>query len=178
MRTAFHQQNGILSLVRRLFSTMADRHLVLLRVVLGLIFFAHGAQKVFGWFGGPGYEPIMQWFTSQHIPAPLAWLAIAAELVGGLTLAVGLLARLSALGIVVNMTVATLTVGLPNGLFMNWFGQQKSEGIEFYLLAIVIGLTLVQQGAGPWSIDRAVARQWGLANQNWERKQYESLPTH
>jgi putative oxidoreductase len=164
-------------LARQMFSTATDMHLVMLRVVLGLIFFAHGAQKLFGWFGGPGYGPIMHWFASQHIPAPLAWLAIAAEFAGGLILTLGFLARLSALGIVANMIVATLTVGLPNGLFMNWFGNQKSEGIEFYLLAIVIGWTLVLQGAGPWSIDRAVARKLAFACTHLEGKQYESLQT-
>jgi putative oxidoreductase len=144
--------------VRQLLSTTCDIHLVLFRVVLGLIFFAHGAQKVFGWFGGPGYGAIMGWFASQHIPVPLAWLAIAAELVGGLTLTIGWLGRLSAFGIVVNMAVATIMVGLPNGLFMNWFGTQKSEGIEFYLLAIVLGATVVLKGAGPWSVDHAIIR--------------------
>jgi putative oxidoreductase len=163
------------TLIVRMLSTTPDMHLLILRVVLGLIFFAHGAQKVFGWFGGPGYGPIMQWFTSQHIPMLLAWLAITAEFVGGLTLTFGFLARLSAFGIVVNMVVATLTIGLPNGLFMNWFGNQKSEGIEFYLLAIVIGMTIVLQGAGPWSIDRAVARWLDFPQAHLEAREYESL---
>lgn len=178
MKTVMNLPGSTMRLARPMFSTTTDVHLVILRVVFGLIFFAHGAQKVFGWFGGPGYGPIMHWFASQHIPVPLAWLATAEEFAGGLTLTIGFLARLSALGIVVNMTVATLTVGLPNGLFMNWFGNQKSEGIEFYLLAIVIGSTLVLQGAGPWSIDRAVARRLVFVHTHLEGKQYESLQTN
>jgi putative oxidoreductase len=71
----------------------------------------------------------------------------------------GFFTRIAALGIVVNMVVATAMVGLPNGLFMNWFGNQKGEGIEFYLLAIVIGLTLILQGSGRWSVDRILAQQ-------------------
>ena len=142
-----------------LFGTGEDEHLFISRVTLGTIFFAHGLQKTLGWFGGPGYAGIMQWFTQQHIPAPLAWLAIMAELLGGLGLIVGLLTRIAALGIVVNMVVATLTVGLSNGLFMNWFANQRGEGIEFYLLAIVLGLTLIVQGAGPWSLDRTISNR-------------------
>jgi putative oxidoreductase len=67
--------------------------------------------------------------------------------------------RIAALAIVVNMVVARLTIGLPNGLFMNWFANQKGEGIEFYLLVIVIGVTLILQGSGMWSVDRNLARQ-------------------
>ena len=144
---------------RKIFTTSIDVHLFVLRVVLGAIFFAHGAQKTFGLFGGPGYSGIMQWFAQQHVPVPLAWLAIMAEFLGGLALMFGFFTRIAALGIVVNMVVATAMVGLPNGLFMNWFGNQKGEGIEFYLLAIVIGLTLILQGAGRWSVDRILAQQ-------------------
>lgn len=145
---------------RRIFTTSEDVHLFVLRMVLGAIFFAHGAQKTFGWFGGPGHSGIMQWFAQQHVPVPLAWLAILAEFLGGLALMFGFFTRIAALGIVVNMIVATAMVGLPNGLFMNWFGNQKGEGIEFYLLAIVIGLTMTLQGAGRWSVDRILAKQY------------------
>jgi putative oxidoreductase len=144
---------------RKILATSDDWHLFVLRVVLGAIFFAHGAQKTIGWFGGPGHSGIMQWFAHQHIPVLLAWLAIIAEFLGGLALMLGFFTRIAALGIVVNMVVATAMVGLPNGLFMNWFGNQKGEGIEFYLLVIVIGLTLILQGAGRWSVDRILAEQ-------------------
>jgi putative oxidoreductase len=146
-------------MIKKILATSEDVHLFVLRVVLGAIFFAHGAQKTFGWFGGPGYSGIMRWFAQQHVPVPFAWLAIMAELLGGLALVFGFLTRVSALGIVVNMVVATFKVGLPNGLFMNWFANQKGEGIEFYLLVIVIGVTLILQGAGRWSIDRVLARK-------------------
>jgi putative oxidoreductase len=147
-------------MIIRILSTGEDKHLFVVRMTLGAIFFAHGAQKTFGWFGGPGYGAMMQWFGQQHIPAPLAWVAIMAELLGGLGLMLGVLTRISALGIVVNMVVATLTVGLSNGLFMNWFANQRGEGIEFYLLAIVLGFILIMQGAGPWSFDRSLSRHF------------------
>ena len=101
--------------VRQLLSTTCDIHLVLFRVVLGLIFFAHGAQKVFGWFGGPGYGAIMGWFASQHIPVPLAWLAIAAELVGGLTLTIGWLGRLGPSRRAILAAAADKTAGGTDG---------------------------------------------------------------
>lgn len=144
-------------MIRKIVATSEDVHLFVLRVVLGAIFCAHGAQKTFGWFGGPGYSGIMHWFAQQHVPAPLALMAIMAEALGGLGLVFGFLTRIAALGLVVNMVVATFMVGLPNGLFMNWFANQKGEGIEFYLLVIVIGVTLILQGAGRWSVDRELA---------------------
>ena len=143
-------------MIRKVFETGEDVHLFVLRVVLGAIFFAHGLRKTFGWFGGPGYAGMMQWFAQHHISAPLAWLALMAELLGGLALMFGSFTRIAALAIVVNMVVATLT---PNGLFMNWFSNQKGEGIEFCLLVIVIGVTLILQGSGMWSVDRNLARQ-------------------
>jgi putative oxidoreductase len=100
----------------------------------------------------------MQWLAQQNIPLPLAWLAIWAELVGGLALAIGFVTRVSALGIVVNMLTATIMVGLPNGLFMNWFGDQRGEGVEFYMLASVIRAVLILQGGGRWSLDRVFTR--------------------
>src|SRR6202022_3867914 len=108
--------------MRKLLATSNDTTLTLMRLVLGVLFFAHGAQKMLGWFGGFGFSPTMNMFTSAlHIPAPLAFLAIAAEFFGGLGLIVGLLARIAAFGIAVNMTVAVLMVHLPNGPFMNWY---------------------------------------------------------
>jgi putative oxidoreductase len=72
MRHTINSEAKTTPLARQLFATTNDMHLVVLRLVLGPIFFAHRAQKIFGWFGGPGYGPIMHWFASQHTPAPLA----------------------------------------------------------------------------------------------------------
>src|SRR5436853_4295103 len=97
--------------MKRLMSTSNDVALTMLRVVLGVIFFAHGAQKMLGWFGGYGFSGTMKAFTGMmHIPAPLAFLAIAAEFFGGIGLVVGFLTRIAALGIGVNMVVAALMV--------------------------------------------------------------------
>lgn len=143
--------------MRKLLSTPNDLTLTLVRLVLGIVFFAHGAQKMLGWFGGYGFHGTMGFFTHQGIPAPLAFLAICAEFFGGLGLIFGLLSRIAAFGIMVNMLVAIATVHRFNGFFMNWFGNQKGEGYEYHLLAIVLCLVVIIKGAGALSIDRALA---------------------
>ena len=143
---------------RKLVSTPNDFTLTIVRLVLGIVFFAHGAQKMLGWFGGYGFHGTMGFFTQQMgIPAPLAFLAICAEFFGGLGLLVGLLGRVAALGIIVNMLVAIATVHHVNGFFMNWSGQQKGEGFEYHLLAIALAIVVLIKGSGAISIDRAIA---------------------
>jgi len=139
----------------RLVNTDPDNFaLTVPRLVLGVVFFAHGAQKMLGWFGGYGFSGTMGFFTHQmSIPAPLAFLAIAAEFFGGLGLIVGFLTRVAAFGITVNMLVAILMVHHQFGLFMNWAGNQKGEGIEFHLLVLAISFAIMMMGAGAFSVD-------------------------
>jgi putative oxidoreductase len=142
---------------RKLLATSDDWTLTLLRLVMGVIFFAHGAQKTFGWFGGYGFSGTMGFFTQMmHIPAPFAFLAICAEFLGGLGLILGALGRIAAFGIACNMVVAVLMVHHHFGLFMNWSGQQKGEGFEYHLLAIAIAVVLMARGSGAFSVDRAL----------------------
>ncbi len=143
---------------RKLVSTSNTWAPTVLRLTLGVVFFAHGAQKTVGWFGGPGFSQTMAGFTGMHIPAPLAFVAIAAEFLGGLGLIVGLLARIAAFGIAVNMAVAIVAVHHKFGFFMNWFGDQKGEGIEYHLLAIAIALAVMISGGGALSLDRALSK--------------------
>lgn len=141
----------------RLFKTEDDAILAILRFVLGIVFFAHGAQKVLGWFGGYGFSGTMGFFTQQmHIPALFAFLAIAAEFLGGLGLILGLLSRIASFGIAVEMIVAVALVHWQNGFFMNWYGNQKGEGFEYHLLAIAIGLAVIVKGGGAFSLDRVL----------------------
>ena len=149
---------------RKLFDTPEDYLLAFLRIVLGVVFFAHGAQKLLGWFGGPGFSGTMGMFTGYlHIPAPLAFLAIAAEFFGGLGLILGFLTRIAAFGIAVNMLVAIATVHHSYGFFMNWTGTQKGEGFEYHLLVLAITAYLIIRGAGALSVDRAIATASPLA---------------
>lgn len=144
---------------RKLISTSDDYTYTMVRLVLGVVFLAHGAQKMLGWFGGYGFSGTMGFFTqAMHIPAPLAFLAICAEFFGGLGLLVGLLGRVAAFGITMNMLVAIFTVHIHNGLFANWSGQQKGEGIEYHLLAIALLFVVMIKGSGALSIDRALSK--------------------
>lgn len=149
-----------ISLFRRLVQTHPDWSTTVLRLVLGVVMFPHGAQKVLGWFGGYGFSGTMQFFTHQaHIPALFAFLAIAAEFAGSLGLITGLFTRVAAFGIAVNMVVAILLVHQQVGFFMNWAGQYKAgqEGFEYALLAIGIAVYLMIKGGGAASADRAVS---------------------
>ena len=143
---------------RKLLSTSNDTTLTVMRLVLGTVMFAHGAQKMLGWFGGYGFHGTMGFFTGMGVPAPLAFLAICAEFFGGIGLIVGLLSRVAALGIITNMLVAVATVHVHVGFFMNWAGTQKGEGYEYHLLAIALGLLIAVKGGGALSVDRSLSR--------------------
>lgn len=145
-------------MLRRLLATENDYPTTLLRLVLGIIFFAHGAQKMLGWFGGYGFSGTMGFFTGMmHIPAPLAFLAIAAEFFGSIGLISGFLTRLAGLGILSNMFVAIAMVHHRFGFFMNWTGLQKGEGYEYHLLVLAIAIYLIIRGAGAASVDRLLS---------------------
>src|SRR6202045_3176669 len=145
-------------MIRKLFATDDSAATTILRLVLGLVFFAHGAQKMLGWFGGYGFSGTMGFFTgSMHIPAPLAFLAIASEFFGGLGLILGFLTRIAAFGIAMNMVITIAMVHRAFGFFMNWTGAQKGEGFEFHLLVLAITAFLMMRGAGTFSVDRTIA---------------------
>lgn len=132
--------------------------LTILRLVLGIVFFAHGAQKALGWFGGYGFNGTMGFFTQQlGIPAPFAFLAIMAEFLGGLGLIVGFLTRIAAFGVFCNMLVAVCMLHRHFGLFMNWAGNQKGEGYEYHLLAMAMTVAVMIAGAGAFSVDASLS---------------------
>ncbi len=145
---------------RNLMWTESDWAATILRVTLGVIFLAHGAQKVLGLFGGYGFSATMGFFTHQMgIPAPLAFLAIGAEFLGGLGLILGFLGRIAAFGILCNMVTAIALIHRQFGLFMNWAGNQKGEGIEYHLLAIAVALAVMVRGSGALSLDHLLAEK-------------------
>jgi putative oxidoreductase len=145
-------------MLRKLIATDRDIATTILRLVLGVIFFAHGAQKMLGWFGGYGFSGTMGFFTGMmHIPTLFAFLAIGAEFFGSLGLILGFLTRIAALGISCNMIVAIAMVHHQFGFFMNWTGAQKGEGFEYHLLILAVTFFLMIRGAGAYSIDRVLS---------------------
>jgi len=151
-------------MLHKLLQTREDPLLTLLRLCLGIIFFAHGAQKALGWWGGQGFSTTVNGFTGMGIPAVFAILAILAEFLGGIGLLFGLLTRIAAFGITMVMAVAVFLVHAPHGLFMNWAGNQQGEGFEYHILAIAISLTLMVRGAGALSIDHLIDRAFAGAH--------------
>ena len=143
----------------RLLRTSNSYTPTVLRVALGTVMFAHGAQKAFGWFDGYGFDGTMGFLTGAiGLPAPLAFLVIVAELAGGLALIAGFAGRLAAAGIAIVMVGAVATSHLDNGFFMNWTGAAQGEGFEFHLLAIALAGGVVLSGSGALSVDRVLAR--------------------
>ena len=144
---------------RKIIRTSDDPVLTVLRLALAIVVFPHGAQKALGLFGGFGFAGTYGFLTQQmQIPAALALLVFAAEFLAPIGLFVGFLSRVAAFGIAVDFLIAILMVHLPNGFFMNWSGQQKGEGIEFFILAIGVAIAIMIGGSGAWSIDRTLSQ--------------------
>lgn len=141
--------------IRRLFTTDAGWAALALRVPVGIIFAAHGSQKLFGWFGGYGLEGTGQWMASIGLTPGwlMALLAGSAELFGGLALVLGLLVRPAAAALAFAMIVAIFAAHIGNGLFM------ANNGYEFALALLAAAVALAISGAGRTSIDALVARR-------------------
>ncbi len=145
-------------MLKKIVSTRDDAVALVLRLALGIMFFPHGMQKLFGWFGGYGFSGTMGFFTGTlHIPALFAFLAIMAEGLGSLGLIAGFLTRIAAFGATINMIVAVYLLHWQHGFFMNWSGKQQGEGFEFHILAIAIGIALMIRGGGALSVDRMLS---------------------
>ncbi|MDO3377032.1 DoxX family protein [Geoalkalibacter halelectricus] len=140
----------------KIFNTVESNGLIFLRLGLGAVFIAHGAQKLFGWFGGAGFEATIAYFEQNFgIPMSLTILAMATEFFGGIGVVLGLLTRVAALGLAVVMVVAVVLVHLPHGFFLNWACHEAAgHGYEFNLALLAMSLTLVVSGAGNLSADK------------------------
>ena len=141
-------------LIQTVLGTHAGYGLTILRVFVGIIFAAHGSQKLFGWFGGGGLAGTAQWMESIGLtPGTLmALLSGGTEFFGGLALIVGLLARPAALGLSFTLLVAIFSVHIHNGLFM------ANNGYEFALALLGGTVAVLLEGAGKLSIDGAIAK--------------------
>jgi putative oxidoreductase len=141
------------ALIKSLTTSQAGLAALALRVPVGIIFMAHGAQKLFGWFGGYGLEGTAGWMESIGL-APgflMAFLAGSAEFFGGLFLILGLLTRPAAIVAALTMVVAIFTVHISNGLFMS------NNGYEFGLALLAASVSLAFSGAGSLSADSVIS---------------------
>jgi putative oxidoreductase len=145
-------------LIDLVFGTYASWSHLVVRLGLGIVFFAHGAQKTFGWFGGHGLSATIGGFRQMNIPPAATALAAFIECFGGLALIIGLLARPVAFALVLVMLVAIVKVHARNGFFLNFaMTPGKGHGYEFNLALIAMALSILIGGAGALSIDRLIA---------------------
>lgn len=121
----------------------------ILRLVVGVIFMAHGSQKLFGAFGGHGLQATAQGFAQMGFVPGILWgtLVGGTEFFGGLGLIAGLFTRLAALGLAIVMLVAVFKVHWKSGLFA------QNGGFEYPLTLLAVNVALLIRGAGPWSLD-------------------------
>ena len=157
---------------KKLFRTSNSYAPLTLRLLLGIVIFAHGAQKLLGWFGGFGFEGNMHYFTiDRGLPWSIGFLVILIEFFGPLALFIGFATRIASLAIMTVMTGILFTTFTDN-FFMNWYGTQKTEGFEFFLLAIGMSLSLVISGGGKLSVDR-----WLLHDKRKKNEAHPAYPT-
>lgn len=145
--------------VRALFHTESHFAPTVARITLGISILPHGAQKLFGWFGGYGFTGTMNWFTDTlHIPWIFGFAAILAEVVGGFALLAGFASRIAAATIGTVFVTAAALVHWQHGFFVNWFGNQKGEGVEYFILGLALSVIVIWYGGGSFSFDRVLTR--------------------
>jgi len=133
--------------------------LLVSRIALGAVLLPHGMQKALGLFGGYGFAGTVGFFQSMGMPYIIGVLVILAEFAGSIGVILGLGTRFMALSILMTMTGAMVMGGhIHNGFFMNWFGMQKGEGIEYFILIIGLALALVISGSGKLSVDNVISK--------------------
>ena len=147
-------------MLKKLLWTDSDITGFIARIVLGVVILPHGLQKLLGMFGGSGFSATVYHFVDSGIPSAIAALIIIGESFGALALIIGLVSRFAAFGISLIMLGAILMVHLPNGFFMNWFGNKQGEGFEYHILAIGLGLITMIKGSGRWSVDRFLTNKF------------------
>lgn len=142
-----------------IFRTNTALNPLVLRVLLGIVIFVHGAQKLLGWFGGNGFENTMNYFTeNMGLPWIIAFLTILLESIGALALIAGFATRFFAIAFTGIGIGIVLTTHLEHGFFMNWFGNQSGEGYEYFLLWLGMSVALIFSGGGRYSLDRLIVK--------------------
>jgi len=144
----------------KIFNTNDDWTGFVIRLTLGLILFPHGAQKMFGWFDGPGFSKEVEYLTEyMHLPWIISVMVILTEFWGSVSLIMGLASRLWSVAFGVLFVNIIFIAHLENGFFMNWFGTQKGEGYEYHLLVIGLCIALGLNGSGKYSADQLISKK-------------------
>ncbi|RIA09733.1 putative oxidoreductase [Flavobacteriaceae bacterium MAR_2010_72] len=139
----------------KIFNTSESLAPLVTRLVLGLVIFPHGAQKLLGWFGGYGFSGTMGFFTdTKGLPWIIGFLVIILESFGALALISGFATRIVAVLYVILALGIVFTSHIQHGFFMNWYGNQQGEGYEFFILWIGMAISLIITGSGKYAIDR------------------------
>ncbi|WP_339813689.1 DoxX family protein [uncultured Imperialibacter sp.] len=145
-------------MINKIFKTPDTWEPFVLRVLLGLVIFPHGAQKLFGWFEGYGFDGTMIFFTEiVGMPWVLGFLVILLEALGSIVLLAGFATRILAASYILLAIVIVTTSHLQHGFFMNWYGNQPGEGIEFFILWVAISTALLLSGGGRYSVDKCLS---------------------
>ncbi|MDD4922464.1 MAG: DoxX family protein [Bacteroidales bacterium] len=147
--------------IKAFFAT--DTHswsLLIARLSLGFVLLPHGMQKVLGLFGGYGFAGTLGGLQSMGLPFLIALLVILAEFAGSIGVIIGLGTRFMAFSILLTMSGAMVLGGhVANGLFMNWAGTQKGEGMEYFILILGLALVLMIGGGGKWALDNFISKK-------------------
>ena len=147
--------------IKKFFATdQQSWSLLVVRLALGLVLLPHGMQKALGMFGGYGFAGTVGFFQSMGMPFIIGTLVILAEFAGSIGVLLGVGTRFMAASILLTMSGAMVLGGhIYNGFFMNWFGMQKGEGIEYFILTIGLALALVIGGSGKFSFDNLISKR-------------------
>lgn len=144
-----------------------NRAALIARLAIAITIFPHGAQKLLGVFGGYGFSGTMGFLTTQAgLPYVFALLVILIEFFGPLFLLSGFLTRITAFGLLVQFIGVVFKSHIQNGFFMNWTGQQKGEGIEYFILLAGLSIILLITGGGAASIDAVLSRRFTSREKN------------
>jgi putative oxidoreductase len=148
------------TLVKKFFGTDTQSWALLFaRLALGIVVLPHGMQKALGMYGGYGFEATLGAFQGMGMPLLLGVLVILAEFVGPIGMILGLGTRFMAFSIFLTLGGAMFLGGhVDNGFFMNWFGNQAGEGMEYFILIIGLSLAGMFGGSGKFSVDNLISK--------------------